>query len=67
MVQPVWWTIEISQLQFALGGRCPWCASCAGSSSAAAVHQRGRLHSCRGAEADSHGLCDHGDSTVAVH
>ena len=23
--------------------------------------------SCRGAEADSHGPCDHGDSTVAVH
>ena len=30
------WTIEISQLRFALGGRRPWYASRAGSSSAAA-------------------------------
>ena len=40
----------ISQLQFALGGRCPWYASRAGSSSAVAVHLCGRLHPCRGAE-----------------
>ena len=33
--------------------------------SAVAVHQ-GRSHSCRGAEADPHGPCDHGVSTVAV-
>ena len=33
--------------------------------SAVAVHQ-GRSHSCPGAEADPHGPCDHGESTVAV-
>ena len=26
MVRPVWRTIEISQLQYALSGRCPCCA-----------------------------------------
>ena len=46
MVQPVWPTTEVSQLQFALGGRCPWYAIVQGFC-AAAVHQRGRLHPCR--------------------
>ena len=38
------WTIEIVQLQFALGGRCPWYASRAGSNPVAALFQCGRLH-----------------------
>ena len=66
MVQLVWWTIEITQLQFVFGWLMSLYASRAGSSSAVAVHQVRRQFPGRGAEADSHGPCDHGDSTVAV-
>ena len=43
------WTIEFSQLQFALGGRCP-CYAVVKFSSTAAVHQCGRQLPCRCAE-----------------
>ena len=45
VVQPLWPTTEVSQLQFALGGRCLVCSRA--GFCAAAVHQRGRLHSLR--------------------
>ena len=57
MVQTVRLTIEDSPVAREQGDRCPYYAVRAGST--------GRSHPGRDAEADPHGLVDHGDSAVA--